>query len=250
MPIEKSPRWPKRGPASLTAVNSEEMRRVDRQAMDVYGIDLLQMMELAGRSLALMALEIVRNARAGGRVLVLAGPGNNGGGGMVAARHLMGWGCDVGIGLAVEKGRLKSAPEHQWSILQKLRAAQVDVGPSSAGPPALVIDALFGYGFHGQPDTASGHWIRWANAQACPILSLDMPSGLDATTGSHSEPCIRAARTLTLAAPKKGLWAADAQSFVGEVWLADIGIPSQVFCDLGLGAGPVFSNGPIVLLSE
>jgi len=250
MSLKDTPRRPTRVGRTLPALSADEMRRIDRQAVDVYGIALLQMMELAGRSLALSAHEMMGDGEVPGQVLVLCGAGNNGGGGMVAARHLHGWGFDVTVRLVPPPERLKPAPRHQWSILDVLGLVQSAGEAPPANSPRLIVDALFGYGFHGEPNAAAARWIQWANDQPCPVVSLDLPSGLDATTGSTSDPCIRAARTLTLAAPKKGLWTVDAQPFVGEVWLADIGIPSQAFSDLGLGGGPVFSAGPIVLLSE
>ncbi len=250
MPGKETPRWPIREKRTVPALSADEMRQVDRQAVDVYRIDLLQMMELAGRSLALVVREMmVEGGEASGQITILCGTGNNGGGGMVAARHLHGWGFDATVWLVPPPGKLKPAPRHQWSALEQLGLAQLAEEKPPIGSPNLVIDALFGYGFRGQPDAAMAAWIQWANAQSCSVVALDLPSGLDASTGVPSDPCIRATRTLTLAAPKQGLWSASAQGFVGEVLLADIGIPHEVYEDLGLGPGPIFDVGPINILA-
>jgi NAD(P)H-hydrate epimerase len=118
------------------------------------------------------------------------------------------------------------------------------------GRPDLIIDAILGYGFHGKPRRRTARWIEWANSQGCPILALDLPSGLDATTGIPSTPCIRATATLTLALPKTGLRAPQAQAFVGEVFLADIGVPPEVYRDIGLEVRALFAGGSIIRLDD
>lgn len=114
----------------------------------------------------------------------------------------------------------------------------------------LVIDALIGYGLGGAPRGAAAALIRAANEQAAPVLSLDLPSGLDATTGEAYEPTIRASATLTLALPKTGLLAPGAAEWTGELYLADIGIPAEVYREPGLGleVGPLFARQEILRL--
>ncbi len=87
------------------------------------------------------------------------------------------------------------------------------------------------------------------NAHAAPVLSLDLPSGLEATSGTVFDPCVRADATLALALPKTGLWAPGARRVSGELYLADIGVPQEVYARLGLHVGPIFTREEIVRLS-
>lgn len=206
----------------IPALTAEQMREVDRVMVEDLHIELIQMMENAGRNLA----EVAMARFAPTSVSVLAGPGGNGGGGLVAARHLANRGCDVHVVLA-EPERLGAVPAHQADVGRRVGLAFTE----QPAPAELVIDALLGYSLHGSPTGASATLIAWANGQAAPILALDTPSGLDVTTGAALPPTIRATATLTLALPKTGLL--DAPE-VGELCLADIGVPPLVYRRMGL----------------
>lgn len=234
----------------VTAVTTAQMAKIDRRAIRVYGIGLIQMMEVAGRNLATLAREMLGGSVQGRRIVVLCGTGNNGGGGMVAARHLHGWGAHVRAALIGPEDKLKAVPKRQWRTLRRLGLAVRPKGGPGSGRPDMLIDAILGYGFHGKPRPRTARWIEWANGQGCPVLALDLPSGLDATTGVPSTPCLRATATLTLALPKTGLRAPQAQEFVGEVFLADIGIPPEVFRDLGYDVENPFVGGSIIRLED
>lgn len=110
----------------------------------------------------------------------------------------------------------------------------------------LILDALIGYGLTGNPRGAAAEWITWANGAGRPILALDAPSGLDATTGQPGQPCIRAAVTLTLALPKTGLLTPEARPLVGELYLADISVPPELYRRLGIEIGSLFNDDTIV----
>ena len=112
----------------------------------------------------------------------------------------------------------------------------------------LIVDALIGYGLTGSPRPEVAGWIDRANAAQRPILALDTPSGLDVTTGIPSQPCVRASATLTLALPKIGLLAETARPYVGQLYLADIGVPPEVYQQMGLSVPPVFASEEIVAL--
>ncbi len=224
--------------------------------IEEYGITLVQMMENAGRNLAEAAGRLLGGPLTGRKIVVLCGAGNNGGGGMVAARHLHNRGAAVqvvGAGrLSQAAGapapRLKDVPARQWRILQGLGltvAGGVDLAQAD-----LIIDALIGYGLSGDPLGAVAEWIERANAAARPILALDTPSGLDTTTGVAGRPCIRATATLTLALPKTGLLTPQARPFVGELWLADISVPPQLYRRLGFEVGPVFVDDTVVRINH
>jgi NAD(P)H-hydrate epimerase len=161
----------------------------------------------------------------------------------VAARHLANHGVRVAVTLAADRDRLGEVPRHQLAILERMGV------PIGTGPVAgeLVLDALIGYSLRGDPRARAAELIRWANDQEAPVCSLDVPSGLDATTGDVRDPCVRATATLTLALPKTGL--AYAPGVVGELYLADISIAPVVYGKLGMELGPVFSSGPILRIA-
>jgi NAD(P)H-hydrate epimerase len=223
------------------------MAEVDRLMIERFGIPLMQMMENAGRALAEQARRMLAGRLAGRRVVLLCGAGNNGGGGMVAARHLHNRGAHALVKLAAEPARLKQVPALQWNTLQALGLdSQSDPDLTAAD---LIIDALLGYGLRGDPRGLIAEWIEQANRSGRPILALDAPSGLDTTTGQAGWPCVRATATLTLALPKTGLLAQPAAPFVGELYLADIGVPPELYRLLGIEAGPQFETDSIVRLA-
>ena len=211
------------------ALTAEQMASVDALAIEKYGVQLIQIMENAGRQLARLAVDQLGGRATGMQIFVLCGPGNNGGGGMVAARHLHNWGAEVIAILASDPGRLKEVPAAQWRTISSLGLASESDRLSQS---SLIIDALLGYNGKGNPRPPISTWIDRANNSGVPILSLDLPSGLNATTGVPGNPTVKASATLTLALPKTGLFAPAAREFVGDLYLADIGIPFEVIRDL------------------
>jgi NAD(P)H-hydrate epimerase len=218
----------------VPALTADQMREVDRAMIEDLHIELIQMMENAGRGLACLAIsEFAPTA-----VTVLAGPGGNGGGGMVAARHLVNRGRSVTVVLSAPE-TLTTVPAHQADILSRMGVTVTD-RPQDAD---LVVDALIGYSLRGNPHGRTAELIEWANAQSAPVLALDTPSGLDVTTGVAGTPCINATATLTLALPKVGLL--DAAP-VGELYLADISVPSIVYRRMGVSVPDLFSQGSVI----
>lgn len=213
----------------IPAVTTEQMREVDRIAVEEFGLGILQMMENAGRNLAECAMEML--GRAGGEVAILAGFGGNGGGGLCCARHLHNRGFRVWLVLDREPTALTGAASHQLRILQAARLEPTDYSQLSdvLSGSQVIVDALIGYGLRGKPEGRAAELIELCNQHAARVLSLDVPSGLDATTGEAPGPVVRAERTLTLALPKTGL-----ENAPGRLYLADIGIPPEVFQRLGL----------------
>lgn len=233
---------------NLPVLTTDQMIEVDRLMIEEWGITLIQMMENAGRSLAELARRQIGGSVNGSRVAVLCGSGNNGGGGMTAARHLYNWGARVEAMLLGDENRLKDVPAHQWRILQKMGITRSKLELSNAD---LILDTLLGYGAKGDPRPPIANWILLANRSGRPILSLDSPSGLDTTTGIPGVPCIHASATLTLALPKTGLFAPSARAFVGELYLADIGVPPQLYAtpSLGLQVVSPFTKETIIKLT-
>lgn len=235
----------------IPSLTTEQMREVDRLMVEEYQIDLLQMMENTGRSLALLARRMLDGDVMDRPVVVLAGRGNNGGGGLVAARHLLNWGAWVQLLLTHRPEEYSGIPARQLSILQAMDAPLAWAEDGWELPPAdLIVDSVIGYGIQGDPTGATANLIALANSSVAPILSLDVPSGLDATTGQRYSPHITAAATLTLALPKSGLLVPAARSAVGRLYLADIGVPPVLYERLGLDVPPLFVTDTIVPLGE
>ena len=197
------------------------------------GISLMQMMEQAGYRLAALAGKRFLDADAAGkRVAILAGQGGNGGGAMACARLLSGWGCRVTTVLAGEPGP-GSAARQQLDILGRLEVPVISAREVGALPQQhLIIDGMVGYGLAGALRGDIADLAVWVNHQSAPVLSLDLPSGMDANLGLQSALCVKATATLTLALPKVGLLARGAKSQVGELYLADIGVPKSLFSRL------------------
>jgi len=233
-------------------LTTEQMIEVDRAMIEDYGIELIQMMENAGRNLAHLARErFLAGDPRGKHVVVMAGRGGNGGGAMVCARRLANWGAVVEVCLTREPGDFKGVPAQQLRILGRM---QLPVSPprstaffSDSSKIDLIVDGLIGYSLSGAPRGSAAEMIRWANGQRAPILALDAPSGLDTATGQVFDPAIDAAATLTLALPKQGLRSGLVQ--VGELYLADISVPPALYQQsLGLEVGPLFAVSDLVRL--
>ncbi len=238
--------------AEVPYVTTAQMVEVDRAMIEDFHIELIQMMESAGRELAHLA----RTRFLGGdprskRVVVLAGTGGNGGGALVCARRIHSWGAQVQVFVTRPDDDFTPIPKHQLDILRRMNApiALADAIGSIA-TPALIIDGLIGYSLRGAPRGPAADLIRWANAQSAPILALDTPSGVDTTTGTVFDPAIRATATMTLALPKEGLRAPGVEAYAGELYLADIGVPPELYAGpvLGLTVGPIFAESDIVRL--
>jgi len=237
------------------------MASVDRIATDAFNLSLVQMMENAGRSMATLARMTcsgVGDGQAGPeRVTVLAGTGNNAGGGLVAARHLAAWGAEVHVILARPVVRLRPTPCRQLELAAAAGAEVAVAGHDRSlaeireliGVSTTVIDALIGYTLTGPPDAAYQRLIELAASGSGAVLSLDLPSGVDATSGATPGAAIRADATLTLALPKVGLRRDPARTLAGRLYLADLGIPRAVYAAAGIDVPLIFGPGPMVRLA-
>lgn len=233
-------------------LTTEQMIEVDRAMMEDYKIELIQMMENAGRNLAHLARErFLGGDPRGKKVTVLAGTGGNGGGALVCARRLHNYGAQVQVFVTRPDADFTPTPAHQLDILHrmKLPVAQAET-ITQAVPPDLIIDGIIGYSLKGNPHGTAGALIRWANAQDAPILALDAPSGVDTTTGVVFNPAIKAAATMTLALPKEGLRAPGVEACVGELYLADISAPPELYAEpaLGFQVGYIFAQQDVIRL--
>lgn len=225
-------------PFDLPFITGDQMRKVDELMIQYFGISLLQMMENAGRNLAELAVRrFLSNDPIGKRVIVLAGSGGNGGGGLSAARHIHNAGTEVEIVLAAPRTNLSTAAAAQLKICE---ASEIGIGEFGAGPlphADLIIDSVLGYGISGDPRGTAARLIDAANEHPAPVLANDIPSGVDASSGSVGRPSIRADTTLTIALPKTGL--KEARSMVGTLFVGDISVPPALYANGAAGVGAV-----------
>jgi NAD(P)H-hydrate epimerase len=221
-------------PGELALLTNEEMGQADRLAIAA-GIPSLTLMENAGTA---VADEAACMASPGARIAVLCGPGNNGGDGFVAARHLRDQGFDVHAALLGTVDALKgdaAAMARRWT------AAVAELSPTSIDQADVVIDALFGAGLARPVAGIAADVISALNASSVRVLAVDVPSGLDGTTGVATGPVVEAARTITFFRRKPGHLLMPGRALCGEVVVANIGIPGSV---LGEIAPKAWANAP------
>ena len=239
-------------PGNIPYLTTEQMVEVDRAMMHDYKIELIQMMENAGRNLAHLARARFLDGDPRGKlIVVLAGTGGNCGGALVCARHLQNYGADVKVFTTKIGPDFTPIPAHQLAILHRMHVS-VTLADSitSAKRPDLIVDGVIGYSLKGAPRGTAGNLIRWANGQDSPILSLDAPSGVDTTTGTVFDPAIKATATMTLALPKEGLRTLGVDQQVGELYLADISVPPGLYAEpaLAVEVGHIFAQNDIIRL--
>lgn len=223
----------------VPAVTRTQMKELDRIAIEETGPNLYQMMENAGRSCALAALDMLGTRWKHATVVVLAGAGGNGGGGICAARHLANRSQSIEVRLCLgSPEKLGAVPAYQRKIFGLTHGKECEMDQLANIKPSLIIDALVGYSLYGAPTGKTAELIQWANENDTPMLSLDIPTGVDSTTGETPGQFINATRTVTLALPKTGL----CPETTGVLWLADIGIPQAAFQKLGLDYISPFEN--------
>ncbi|MCC6444861.1 MAG: NAD(P)H-hydrate dehydratase [Armatimonadetes bacterium] len=237
----------------MKIVTSEQMRAIDRRAIEEMGVPGVALMENAGLQAARAAARMLLNRGGGGwlyskegafslprpalcgkRVAVACGKGNNGGDGFVAARHLRAQGADIALFFTADPGSLKGDADINCRIALRtgltIHSVQDESAAEAMGQTLaccdLVIDALLGTGVKGEVQPPIVHAIGAVNRCGRPVLAVDVPSGLDADTGRIGGLCVRAARTLTLALPKAGLLLFPGADYAGEIEVADIGMPA------------------------
>jgi NAD(P)H-hydrate epimerase len=206
------------------------MRAIDRAAIDACGVPSLTLMERAGRAVADAALAL---AGPRGRMVVVAGAGNNGGDGYVAARLARGASREARVVALVPAGSLSPDARAVREGAEQAGVTVQDVAdppPLEAGVGDVVVDAVFGTGLSRAPEGPFARAIariEEARVAGARVLAVDVPSGLSADTGRPLGPCVRADRTVTFAFQKRGLVLHPGPSYAGEVTVADIGIPAE-----------------------
>jgi len=221
--------------ASHELLTAAEMARADALAAQ-HGVPGLTLMENAGRAVADAAAELV--GPTGAAIVVACGPGNNGGDGFGAARLLRERGYRVRLGLLGARAALKGDAAE---MATRWGAAIEPLAPATLVDADLVIDALFGAGLSRPLEGMAAGVAAAINAAGKPVLAVDVPSGLDGTTGLSSGPAVQATRTVTFFRMKPGHLLLPGRRLCGEVRLADIGIPAGVLQEI---LPRTFANGP------
>jgi NAD(P)H-hydrate epimerase len=221
----------------LPVLSCQQIRQIDRIAIDELQMPGLVLMENAGRGV----VELMLRQGIVGSVVIACGPGNNGGDGFVIARHLDLLGLEVHVVLACDPQRLRGDAKANfgWLAQTNVRLYHVD-GP---WPPPLadvversdwIVDALLGTGVQGPPRPPVDQVIGRLNQVAARRLAVDIPSGLDGESGSASATTFCAQLTATFVAAKPGLMAPAAAAYVGRLEIVDIGVPRKILERFGL----------------
>jgi ADP-dependent NAD(P)H-hydrate dehydratase / NAD(P)H-hydrate epimerase len=224
----------------LELLTAEEMGLADRLAIEG-GVPGAVLMENAGRA---VAEEVFRRFRDASTVAVLCGPGNNGGDGFVVARHLAELGYKVRLGFNGDEKRL---PSDAAAMAKRFAGARAPLGPDLLSGVDVVVDALFGAGLGRPIEGDLAALIDSANDSGIPIVAVDVPSGIDGSTGEVKGTAIRAHSTVTFFRLKPGHLLLPGRAHCGDTKLADIGIPESVLSAIRPKA---FANEPALWLAR
>src|SRR5919201_873362 len=235
--------------SEVPVATAAQMTEVDRLASAEYGIALEALMENAAHQIARVVWPWLEDQIHRRDVVALAGSGNNGGDALAALRWLRGWGAGVRAILAARRDRLKPLARRQ---LETLVAAGVEILDASADHDAaraaltrcdLLIDGLLGFSASGAPRGVVAELIDMTDDTRATIVAVDLPSGLDADAGTAPGAIVHANLTVTLALPKPGL---SERKHVGTLFLADIGIPPEVFARVGIYTRRAFARADLL----
>jgi hydroxyethylthiazole kinase-like uncharacterized protein yjeF len=219
----------------VKVVSPEQMREIDRRAIEDLGISGALLMERAGEAVARAVLSLPESLP----VHCFCGSGNNGGDGFVAARYLHQWGRDVTVWLLARASSLAGDARASYD---KAKGAAVPIHELPDADPLerhlggarggfIAIDALLGTGARGNPRGRYAEAVKVMNSAASNTVAVDCPTGLDAETGSVGDPCVMATITVTMGLPKTGLVLWPGLARVGELVVADIGFPKELLED-------------------
>ncbi len=211
-------------------LTTKEMGRADRRAVEM-GVPSLALMENAGRAVAGSAWV---HLQAGDKVVVLCGPGNNGGDGFVAARLLAERGCEVSVALLGSRAALKGDAAE---MARRWTGEVVPLGPHAVQFAKVIVDAIFGAGLTRDIEGIVAQTVRAINQRdsSVKLIAVDVPSGLDGNTGRERGIAVRGDETVTFACLKPGHVLLPGRGLCGRITVADIGIPSDVLCEIGSG---------------
>ena len=211
-----------------------QLMQIDQRAVEDFGIPVLVLMENAGREVAQVARSYMME---GSSVLILAGAGNNGGDGLVAARHLANHGHRVTILLTVDEHKFTGAALTQLQIIRKMGIPLAILTPQqdaftqwleNSDVGDAVVDAIFGTGLNRPLDEVTQDLIAQVNQSNRRVISVDIPSGLDCDMGRPMGVAVQAAHTISFCGMKIGFESAEAISYLGQISIGDIGAPQAL----------------------
>lgn len=221
----------------MRVVTGAEIAEIDRRAQEEFGIARATLMEHAGLRVADVAVAIAPGAA---HCVVLAGKGSNGGDGMVAGRHLAARGWKVEAMLFGDAANLHGDARHIHDLAVRAGVRVVPTGRRAIEEHRetltradVIIDAIFGTGFHGAPRDDVALMIEAANEVPAPTIAVDLPSGVDADTGAVAGVAIRAEATVTMGFPKTGMLIHPGAGYAGTIYVADIGYPEALKSEKG-----------------
>ncbi|MEA3424593.1 MAG: NAD(P)H-hydrate dehydratase [Bacillota bacterium] len=220
----------------MKLVTASEMKAIEKEAIENYGIPSIVLMEHAGKSLAEKCFKIFDENSHLKKAVVFSGKGNNGGDGFVCARHLTNKGIDVKVILLSDSQELKGDAKINFDILQKINSEisfvssedSIDVEKLHLTDADIIIDAIYGTGFKGKATGIVGKTIEMLSDCDGTIISVDLPSGIEADTGKINGPCVKADYTLTFGLPKIGLYLEPGFSHSGQIETVYISLPREL----------------------
>jgi len=225
--------------SDLPTLSSAQVKELDRLAAERFGVAIDWLMEAAGWQLARFCDR---------PTAVVCGLGNNGGDGLAAARHLHRWGRLTNVS-CIDPLRLGTEARQELEALRR-NGVRLSDTPHFDGAE-IVLDAIFGTGLSRPPAGHFAEWIEAVNNAERRVVSVDVPSGLDADSGLAYAPCVHAHATVTFSLPKAGLMAGDGPRLSGEVWCADLGVPLEAFAAIGVKVpADFYSSADIKLVRQ
>ncbi|MCR4963098.1 MAG: NAD(P)H-hydrate dehydratase [Firmicutes bacterium] len=219
----------------MRLVTAEEMRAVDQAAINDFGISGLVLMENAGLAVVRQAEKMLGGLN-GKTVAIFCGGGNNGGDGLVAARHLFNRGCDVRLFYLTDPDIFRGDALANYTILKKMgvggvclsESSRLDAAKTALYDADLIIDAIFGTGLRDNVSDVPHAVIDLINESKAPALACDIPSGLSSYNGKAMGAAVKADATVTFGLCKLGLVLPRAKEYVGELVVADISLPAEL----------------------
>ena len=222
--------------STIRALGRDEVREIDRKAIEEYEIPGIILMENAGRNAAEEVLKMLPGADKA-RVVIFCGKGNNGGDGFVIARHLYNKGVDVSVYLTTEVARVLSDGDASTNLkilvsmnleIKELQGEHIGESGKALHDCNVIVDAIFGTGLRGEVREPARTLIAKINETDIPVVSVDIPSGLSCDDGVVLGAAVKATKTVTFVAAKTGFFQACGKEYIGELIVSDISVPREL----------------------
>ncbi|HEX9801793.1 MAG TPA: NAD(P)H-hydrate epimerase, partial [Gammaproteobacteria bacterium] len=212
---------------------ADQVRELDRLAIEYYGIPGSALMARAGQ---VVFDEIRRRWPRVRQLAVVCGGGNNGGDGYVVARLAKQAGLEVELYQVVEPGQLKGDARHAWQEAEEAGVSMINYDGQRIDGHELIVDALLGTGLNGPAEGIWAEAISAINEAPCPVIAVDVPSGLSADSGCVLDCAVQAGLTVTFIGLKRGLFTADGPDYCGHLLFADLNVPAEAYGHLSPAA--------------